>query len=154
MLLHNKLKDKVNHYCGVSSLSIFCTYCFLKSLTSSLQPLVMSIPFKMIETPTQTQLITKKNRVWRWKPFGLLCYPSVSLKAPPTNGNTPRAKFWSISINPNPVPSNLGLISMGTVGTIMAQKMAIHIPKRKDGIHRTKELWRITALVSVIIIKR
>lgn len=45
------------------SLYSFLIYFFLKSLTSNLLPLVASIDFKKNETPVQTQLITKKNRV-------------------------------------------------------------------------------------------
>jgi len=65
----------------------------------------MSIPFRMKDIPTHRQLIRKKKRVWRWNPYALLS-PLVYLSAPPTKGNTPKARFCSISIIPKPVPSN------------------------------------------------
>ena len=41
----------------------FFKYCFLKSFISSLDPEVTSTAFKIMETPVQTQLTRKKNRV-------------------------------------------------------------------------------------------
>lgn len=117
--------------------STFRRYWRRKSFTSSLSPVVKSIPFRIIPAPTHRQLIKKKKSVCRWKPWAWLISSWLYLKAPPTKGNTPRARFCSISIIPNPVPSNLGGTSMGTVGTIMVQKMAMQIPNRKEGIHLT-----------------
>jgi hypothetical protein len=42
---------------------------------------------------------------------------------------------------PKPVPSSLGGTSMGTVGTIIEQKMAMHMPSRMEGIHLTISLF-------------
>jgi hypothetical protein len=45
-------------------------------------------------------------------------------------------------------------MSMGTVGTMMAQKMAMHIPRRKEGSQRTNSLLRMASVDSVNIMKR
>lgn len=55
---------------------------------------------------------------------------------------------------PKPVPNNLGLINMGTVGTMIAQKMAMQIPNKNEGTHLTNELSFITSVDSVTIMKR
>jgi hypothetical protein len=52
-------------------------------------------------------------------------------------GKTPKARFCSIYMIPKPVPSNLGLINMGTVGTMIEQKIAMQIPSKNEGIHLT-----------------
>lgn len=49
-------------------------------------------------------------------------------------------------MRPKPVPSNLGLISIGTVGTMIEQKIAMRIPNKNDGIHLTKELLLNTSV--------
>lgn len=54
---------------------------------------------------------------------------------PARRGNTAKAKFCNISIIPNPVPSSSGGQIIGTVGTMMAQKMAMQIPSKNTGIH-------------------
>ena len=97
----------------------------------------------------------KKNKVWRWKPDALddySCY--FYLNIPPIKGNTPKARFWSVYIIPNPVPINFGGTSIGIVGTIIVQKTAIQIPRRKEGNHATKDDDLSASVDSVNIINR
>jgi hypothetical protein len=78
---------------------------------------------------------------------------ALSLKNPLIKGNTPRAKFCSISIIPNPVPIILAGTSIGTVGTIIEQKIAIQIPNRIAGIHLTILFSRKLAVAYANIMK-
>lgn len=55
---------------------------------------------------------------------------------------------------PKPVPINLGGTSMGIVGTIIVQKMAMHIPSKKEGIHATNAVSLIALVDSVNIINK
>jgi hypothetical protein len=45
-------------------------------------------------------------------------------------------------------------MSMGTVGTMMEQKMAMHMPSRKDGIHLTNSLLLSVSVAYATIMKR
>ena len=52
---------------------------------------------------------------------------------------------------PNPVPSSFGGTNIGTVGTMIAQKMAMQIPSKNEGIHTTKLEVLIDSVDSVYI---
>ena len=60
---------------------------------------------------------------------------ALSRKNPLTKGNIPRARFCNIYIIPKPVPKSFGGTSMGTVGTITEQNIAIQIPNKIEGNH-------------------
>lgn len=78
----------------------------------------------------------------------------VSRRYPANSGKTPKARFCSISIIPKPVPSSLGEMSMGIVGTIMAQNMAMQMPRRKEGTQRKKAMVLKSTLASSSIMKK
>ena len=52
---------------------------------------------------------------------------------------------------PNAVPISLGGTSIGMVGTIIVQKMAMHIPSKKEGIQATKAVSLMILVDSVNI---
>ncbi len=135
-----------------SSFKTLLTYSFLKSFTSNLPPVKLSASFIQILAAKHTQAITKKNNVCKWNPLKWSSY-CVYLITPAIKGNTPRARFWTTSIIPNPVPKRLGLTIIGTVGTITVQKMAIQTPNKAVGTHLIHSIVLRSTLVSRYIIK-
>ena len=73
--------------------------------------------------------------------------------APAISGNNPKAAFWTTSMIPNPVPKRLGLTSIGTVGTITVQKIAMQTPNKAVGTHLTHSIVLSSTLVYRNIIK-
>ena len=55
---------------------------------------------------------------------------------------------------PNPVPINFGDTSIGIVGTIIVQKIAIQIPRKNEGNQATKAVYLKALVDSVNIMKR
>lgn len=71
--------------------------------------------------------------------------------APAMSGKSPRARFWTTSMIPSPVPNKAGFTSMGTVGTMTVQKMAIQTPSSVVGTHLIQSVLLIATLVSKYI---
>ena len=55
---------------------------------------------------------------------------------------------------PKAVPISLGGTSIGMVGTIMVQKMAMQMPRKKEGSQATKAVYLRTWVDYVNIMKR
>ena len=55
---------------------------------------------------------------------------------------------------PNPVPINFGGTSIGIVGTMIVQKIAMQIPRKNEGNQATKAVYLKALVDSVNIMKR
>lgn len=128
-------------------------YFLRKSSLQSLLPWNLSAVVRKIEADRHTQLTRKKNRVWAWNPWSSPYDFWLSRIRPASRGNTDKARFCSISIMPKPEPSRCGGTTMGTVGTIIVQKIATQTPKKKTGSHGTIEESLMGTLVSVYNMK-
>lgn len=110
------------------------------------EPDTLSTALRTKASPMVTHPVRKKNKLCWWNPSSSWSL-TLSRIAPIIMGNSPKAKFWSISISPKAVPNSLAFTIIGRVGTMIAQNIPVPIPRKPTGIHLTTSDDRREVLV-------